>query len=115
MPRISSLLQTAFLLSAASLAGCAVAPATHLVSAPGSTHQQLFNQGWRFKLLTADADPAALAADESKSVDDASWRKLDLPHDWSIEQPFDQKYASGTGFLPGLKARVSAGGSDDRH
>ncbi len=28
------------------------------------------------------------------------WRPIDLPHDWSIEGPFDQKWASGTGYLP---------------
>ena len=32
---------------------------------------------------------------------DSAWRRLDLHHDWSIEQPFDQSLASGTGFLPG--------------
>lgn len=32
---------------------------------------------------------------------DDNWRNLDLPHDWSIEGPFDSKWASGTGYLPG--------------
>ena len=32
---------------------------------------------------------------------DSSWRKVTLPHDWSIEGPFNGKWASGTGFLPG--------------
>lgn len=32
---------------------------------------------------------------------DAGWRQVDLPHDWSIEGPYSQKNASGTGFLPG--------------
>ena len=35
------------------------------------------------------------------SFDDSAWRKIDLPHDWSVEEPFDQKFASGTGYLPG--------------
>ena len=39
-------------------------------------------------------------APKPPALDDAAWRKLNLPHDWSIEQPFDQKWASGTGFLP---------------
>jgi beta-galactosidase len=32
---------------------------------------------------------------------DTSWQTIDLPHDWSIYGPFDAKWASGTGFLPG--------------
>ena len=32
---------------------------------------------------------------------DKDWRSVDLPHDWSIEGPYSQKNASGTGFLPG--------------
>ena len=31
---------------------------------------------------------------------DKDWRDLDLPHDWSIEGPFDSKWASCTGYLP---------------
>jgi len=33
--------------------------------------------------------------------DDAAWRRLDVPHDWSNEGPFEQKNASGSGFAPG--------------
>ncbi len=33
--------------------------------------------------------------------DDSGWRRLNLPHDWSIEGPYSSDYASGTGFLPG--------------
>ena len=34
---------------------------------------------------------------------DRSWRTLDLPHDWSIEEPFDRKAPNGAGggYLPG--------------
>jgi beta-galactosidase len=35
------------------------------------------------------------------NFDDSSWRKLNLPHDWSIEGPFGPEYASGTGYAPG--------------
>jgi len=31
---------------------------------------------------------------------DQSWRKLNLPHDWGIEGPFDQKLPGETGKLP---------------
>jgi beta-galactosidase len=36
-----------------------------------------------------------------KGFDDTAWRTVDLPHDWSVEHPFDKKHASGTGYLPG--------------
>lgn len=39
---------------------------------------QLFDSGWRFTL--GDVDGA-----ERPEFKDSSWRKLDLPHDWSIE------------------------------
>jgi beta-galactosidase len=32
--------------------------------------------------------------------DDGGWRRLDLPHDWGIEGPFDPDAAGGTGKLP---------------
>ena len=40
--------------------------------------QQLFDQAWRFR--KGDTPDAA-----SESFDDSSWRLVDLPHDWSIE------------------------------
>jgi beta-galactosidase len=33
--------------------------------------------------------------------DDGAWRPVDVPHDWSIEGPFNPAFASGTGFAPG--------------
>jgi beta-galactosidase len=55
-----------------------------------------FDTAWRF--LKADAPGA-----EAPAFDDASWRSLNLPHDWSIEGPFDQKNPTGGAgaFLPG--------------
>lgn len=40
------------------------------------------------------------------SFDDSKWRTLNLPHDWSIEGPFDEKDPSGKngGYLPGGQA-----------
>ena len=39
---------------------------------------------------------------EQTGFDDSSWRRLDLPHDWSIEGPFDQQNKTGGAgaFLP---------------
>ena len=30
--------------------------------------------------------------------DDSSWKPIDLPHDWAVEQPFDQKANSNQGY-----------------
>lgn len=52
------------------------------------------DRNWRFHL--GDTPQA-----QSLDFDDAAWRLLDLPHDWSVEGDFSEAYASGTGFLPG--------------
>ncbi len=54
-----------------------------------------FDADWRF--LKADADGA-----QQPAYDDAAWRTLQLPHDWSIEGPFDQHNPTGGAgaFLP---------------
>lgn len=49
-----------------------------------------FDNNWKFYLGNADD-----AKDES--FDDASWRILNLPHDWSIELPFDSTSPTGNG------------------
>ena len=53
-----------------------------------------FNDGWLFSL-----------SDDSLSrrndYDDKGWRRLDLPHDWSVEGQLSPSLASCTGYLPG--------------
>jgi beta-galactosidase len=34
------------------------------------------------------------------AIDDTTWRKVELPHDWGIEGPFDQEHPGETGKLP---------------
>src|SRR6516162_9579412 len=46
--------------------------------------------GWKFSL----GDPTGA---EAPSFTDASWRTVDLPHDWSIEGAPDPKNATGAG------------------
>jgi len=36
-----------------------------------------------------------------KGFEDAAWREVAVPHDWSIEQGFTPEASSGTGYLPG--------------
>jgi beta-galactosidase len=58
--------------------------------------RQRFDADWRFHLGDASdgQDPA---------LDDAGWRVLDLPHDWSIEGEFSEDHPAGGGggYLPG--------------
>jgi len=60
-------------------------------SRAGNTRSQLFDSGWRFH--RGDA-PGAEGAD----FDDNAWRRLDLPHDWSVENlpPTPQSNGQGT-------------------
>ncbi|HXK09706.1 MAG TPA: glycoside hydrolase family 2 TIM barrel-domain containing protein [Vicinamibacteria bacterium] len=91
----------AAVLLAASLAAAPVAP-------PPLARDVSFDDGWRFHL--GDAPGADQAA-----FDDSSWRTVDLPHDWSIENlpspdgvkrsgPFDRELSAGkvaTGWVVG--------------
>lgn len=54
-----------------------------------------FDPDWRF--FKGDASSA-----ENISFDDSKWRTLDVPHDWSIEGPYDKTNptARGGGYLP---------------
>ena len=92
-------------------AGAATAP---------DLHQTLsLDQGWRFHLgdipLTAFGDSGGLAfgppditdsdgktgatwGAAATHFDDKDWRVLDLPHDWEIEQPFDQRQKASAGY-----------------
>ena len=69
---------------------------TYVVANPRPGQRMLFNQDWRFHLgdLKDAQDP---------NLNDANWRKLNLPHDWSVEGAFDEKNPAGTGggALPG--------------
>ncbi|MBS1792750.1 MAG: DUF4982 domain-containing protein [Acidobacteria bacterium] len=64
-----------------------------LAVAAGTTTS--FDAGWRFLRGTAEN------ADKPE-FDDSKWRRVDLPHDWSIEGPFDAKNPTGGagGYLP---------------
>src|SRR5258708_31377230 len=64
-------------------------------TAPSARTTLPFDSNWRF--LKSDAVGA-----EDPSFADTPWRVLDVPHDWSIEGPFDEKApARGAGaFLP---------------
>lgn len=53
-----------------------------------------FNDGWLFRLQD---DSTAVGT----GYNDSEWRKLSLPHDWSVEGQLSPSLASCTGYLPG--------------
>jgi len=67
--------------------------------------RESFNLGWKFvkyfnasnESVTTDKEPENL---QLPSVNDNSWRSLDLPHDWAIEGPFSDTLENNTGLLP---------------
>ena len=68
-----------------------------LLATPATAQRQrlLMDSGWRFVL----GDPAG---SERPNADDSRWRRLDLPHDWSVElEPRQDAPAGGRGgFFP---------------
>jgi len=55
---------------------------------------QDFDAGWLFS--RGDFATAMMPA-----FDDGAWRKVEVPHDWSIEGPFSADDGSGNGYVPG--------------
>ncbi len=55
-----------------------------------------FNQNWRFQL-------GDISNGQDVGLNDSHWRKLNVPHDWSVEGEFSEKHPAGTGggALPG--------------
>jgi len=53
-----------------------------------------FDEDWRFSR-------GDYAAAMMPGFDDAGWREVTLPHDWSSEGPFSAEFASGNGYAPG--------------
>ncbi len=66
------------------------------LSSPTQAQRQQvsFNNDWKFHLGDAPGS-------ERPTADDKTWRAVTLPHDWSIEGPFSEQWASATGYLPG--------------
>ena len=58
------------------------------------------NLDWKFHLGDMLMGAPGMAPD-FMGMDDSAWRTVTLPHDWSVEHPFDPSNASGTGYLPG--------------
>ncbi|HEX8503661.1 MAG TPA: glycoside hydrolase family 2 TIM barrel-domain containing protein [Pyrinomonadaceae bacterium] len=83
------------IVAALALLPAAPAPARAQARTAAARVTDSFDSGWRF--FKGDAQGA-----ERPEFDDASWRELDVPHDWSIEGPFDERNPTGKdgGYLP---------------
>jgi beta-galactosidase len=81
--------------------------------ADGSREQLSLDRGWLFHLgdipfpvrITQDdsyngAKAGGATGAAAIKYDDASWRRVDLPHDWVIEGPFDPKANVPQGYKP---------------
>jgi beta-galactosidase len=89
-------LQSRRLIPLAVILACFLPLSMHAAK-PGTSRQELEAEaGWKFFL----GDPGGA---DSPSFADASWRTVDLPHDWSIESKPDKDNPSGSGggFFPG--------------
>jgi len=66
-------------------------------SAAAQTTRQILNADAQWKFIQDDVEGA-----EQPGLNDADWRTVDLPHDWSIESAPDAKNATGSGggFFP---------------
>ena len=56
------------------------------------TREQSFDLGWRF--FRGD-----VAGAENPGFDDSNWRRIDLPHDWSIEDLTPNAEVAGEGTI----------------
>jgi beta-galactosidase len=61
-----------------------------LIQAYDGQRGKTFNDGWKF--YRGDASGA-----QQTTFDDSSWRSLSVPHDWSVELPFNQNSPAGHG------------------
>ena len=68
-----------------------VLSAATVAAAAGAPREIIpLDQDWRFHF-------GEVGGGQTPSLDDSAWRKLDVPHDWSVEGPFDPKSPAGNG------------------
>jgi beta-galactosidase len=83
---------------------CGLSSAAAIASAP--RERLLMDFGWRFHLgnewgIGHNLSKAGTGYGPASAVfSDASWRRVDLPHDWAIELPFDRNSDRSHGYKP---------------
>lgn len=77
-----------------------------LIGTEGGRERQLLDFGWKFHLGNewgagiSWAKAGTGSGPASMSFSDASWRTVNLPHDWAVELPFESTADGGHGFKP---------------
>ncbi|MFE1340199.1 glycoside hydrolase family 2 TIM barrel-domain containing protein [Streptomyces sp. NPDC058733] len=104
--RRSVLIASAGVPATGALLGAGAAPALAVAPDTAGRATVPLRDGWRFALVNPGGltDPTgAYAAAADPGYDDSGWRRVAVPHDWSIEQTPTTEHGttSGTGFLPG--------------
>jgi beta-galactosidase len=69
----------------------------------GTTNTHSFDEGWLFNRYGLQPDGSRIDEPvnlETISVNESTWQKLDLPHDWAITGPFRRELEGATGKLP---------------
>jgi beta-galactosidase len=85
-----------------------ICAAANLFAADTSSPRErlLMDFGWKFHLgnewgiAHSWAKAGTGSGPASMSFSDASWRTVNLPHDWAVELPFDSNADAGHGFKP---------------
>ena len=90
---LRSIFSRAAVFAAAALTTLA-APAAVPATAADARVTQDFDANW---LFSRGDFPSAMM----RAFDDGVWRRVNVPHDWSIEGPFGADYGSGNGYAPG--------------
>jgi beta-galactosidase len=96
-------IQRSILVLILTLAVGVLAPAA-TAAAPAPRERLLMDFGWKFHLGNEWGSGQNLAkagaglGPASMTYSDASWRRIDLPHDWAIELPFDSTADGSHGF-----------------
>jgi len=73
---------------------------------PSPRERLLLDSGWKFHLgnewgaAINWAKAGTGSGPAGRSFSDASWRSVNLPHDWAVELPFDQGADGSHGFKP---------------
>src|ERR1700689_4870231 len=88
---------TLFFFGAVACRAVDTGPALPPASAASSREYVDFDLGWRF-------NPGESELAMQPAFDDSNWRRVDLPHDWSIEGPFEAGRGSENGFARGAIA-----------
>ena len=86
--------------------GLAGLPASAASTNASPRQRLLMDFGWKFHLgddwgAAERLDKAGQSAGPAQpAFDDSAWRTLNLPHDWAVELPFDQRADPGHAFKP---------------